>query len=78
LLTLSVIALLLPAAFHLAVEPDEGRDPLTDAEEGHDILSISHGVSISSTEAIKQSSSSPKTYQVAIILLFSMVYGPYS
>ena len=45
LLTLSVIALLLPAAFHNAVQPTDGIDPLTDKQEGHDILSISHGVS---------------------------------
>ncbi len=46
LLTLSVIAVLLPAAFHSAVQPTAGgKDPLTDAQEGHDILSISHGVS---------------------------------
>jgi len=37
---------LLPAAFHNAVQPANfnGVDPLTDAQEGHDILSISHGV----------------------------------
>ncbi len=46
LLTLSVIAVLLPAAFHSAVQPRPGSiGPLTDAQEGHDILSISHGVS---------------------------------
>ena len=44
LLTLSVIAVLLPAAFHNAVQPTGGIDPLTDKQEGHDILSISHGV----------------------------------
>ncbi|KAI0303725.1 calcium/proton exchanger [Multifurca ochricompacta] len=44
LLTLSVIAVLLPAAFHNAVQPVNGVDPLTDQEEGHDILAISHGV----------------------------------
>lgn len=44
LLTLSVIAVLLPAAFHNAVETSNGVDPLTNAQEGHDILSISHGV----------------------------------
>ena len=44
LLTLSVIAVLLPAAFHNAVQPTGGLDPLTDQQEGHDILSISHGV----------------------------------
>jgi len=36
---------LLPAAFHNAVDSN-GTDPLTSAEEGHDILSISHGVAI--------------------------------
>ncbi|KAI0254958.1 calcium/proton exchanger [Lactifluus subvellereus] len=47
LLTLSVIAVLLPAAFHNAVQPPaNGVDPLTDAEEGHDILAISHGVAV--------------------------------
>ncbi|KAI0064753.1 calcium/proton exchanger [Artomyces pyxidatus] len=49
LLTLSVIALLIPAAFHLAVQPqsdDPSFDPLTNAQEGHDILAISHGVAI--------------------------------
>ncbi|KAH9063878.1 calcium/proton exchanger [Lactarius vividus] len=47
LLTLSVIAVLLPAAFHSAVQPStDGTDPLTDAEEAHDILAISHGVAI--------------------------------
>ena len=46
LLTLSVIAVLLPAAFHSAVQPSSGQpDPLTDAQEGHDILAISHGAS---------------------------------
>ncbi|KAI9461600.1 calcium/proton exchanger [Lactarius psammicola] len=47
LLTLSVIAVLLPAAFHSAVQPTtDGVDPLTDAQEAHDILAISHGVAI--------------------------------
>jgi Ca2+:H+ antiporter len=47
LLTLSVIAVLLPAAFHSAVQPSDGTaDPLTNAQEGHDILAISHGVAI--------------------------------
>jgi Ca2+:H+ antiporter len=47
LLTLSVIAVLLPAAFHSAVQPssDGQPDPLTNAQEGHDILAISHGAS---------------------------------
>ncbi|KAH9068439.1 calcium/proton exchanger [Lactarius deliciosus] len=44
LLTLSVIAVLLPAAFHSAVQPNSnGQDPLTNAQEAHDILAISHG-----------------------------------
>ncbi|KAN0126363.1 calcium/proton exchanger [Russula decolorans] len=46
LLTLSVIAVLLPAAFHNTVQPTDGIDPLTNQQEGHDILSISHGVAI--------------------------------
>jgi len=46
LLTLSVIAVLLPAAFHNAVQSTDGVDPLTNKQEGHDILSISHGVAI--------------------------------
>ncbi|KAI0280806.1 Sodium/calcium exchanger protein-domain-containing protein [Russula aff. rugulosa BPL654] len=47
LLTLSVIGVLLPAAFHNAVQPsDGGVDPLTNQQEGHDILSISHGVAV--------------------------------
>ena len=47
LLTLSVIGVLIPAAFHSAVQPATagGTDPLTDAQEGHDILAISHGAS---------------------------------
>ena len=36
--------MLLPAAFHNAVESSNGVDPLTDSQEGRDILSISHGV----------------------------------
>jgi Ca2+:H+ antiporter len=35
---------LLPAAFHIAVHPTTDDDPLTGAQESHDILSISHGV----------------------------------
>ncbi|KAI9439938.1 calcium/proton exchanger [Lactarius indigo] len=47
LLTLSVIAVLLPAAFHSAVQPNSaGDDPLTNTQEAHDILAISHGVAI--------------------------------
>jgi Ca2+:H+ antiporter len=46
LLTLSVIAVLLPAAFHSAVQPtSDGVDQLTNAQEGHDVLAISHGAS---------------------------------
>jgi Ca2+:H+ antiporter len=41
-----VIAVLLPAAFHNAVQPTDGVDPLTNQQEGHDILSISHGVAV--------------------------------
>jgi len=44
LLTLSVIAMLLPAVFYSAVRPE--ADPITNAQEGHDILAISHGVAI--------------------------------
>ncbi|KAF5377375.1 hypothetical protein D9757_008035 [Collybiopsis confluens] len=40
LLTLSVIAVLLPAAFHLNVNND------SDSDEGQDILKVSHGVAI--------------------------------
>jgi Ca2+:H+ antiporter len=43
LLTLSVIGVLLPAAFHNAVQPSNGIN-LTPEQEGHDILAISHGV----------------------------------
>ncbi|KAI9439942.1 calcium/proton exchanger [Lactarius indigo] len=47
LLTLSVIAVLLPAAIHSAVQPNsDGVDPLTNTQEAHDILAISHGVAI--------------------------------
>ncbi|KAA1467467.1 calcium/proton exchanger [Dentipellis sp. KUC8613] len=49
LLTLSVIGVLLPAAFHMAVEPDPddpSHDPLTNQQEGSDILRVSHGVAI--------------------------------
>lgn len=44
LLTLSVIAVLVPAAFHLVVQPTNRPDPTTDTQEGHDILPVSHGV----------------------------------
>ena len=39
LLTISVIAVLLPAAFHFSA------NALDDAEEAKDILAVSHGVS---------------------------------
>jgi Ca2+:H+ antiporter len=45
LLTLSVIAVLLPAAFHSTAQPSNGVDPLTDAQEAHDILAVSRGAS---------------------------------
>ncbi|KDR76316.1 hypothetical protein GALMADRAFT_247691 [Galerina marginata CBS 339.88] len=41
LLTISVIAVLLPAAFHFSANPS-----LTDAQEAHDILAVSHGVAV--------------------------------
>jgi len=44
LLTLSVIAMLLPAAFHNAVQSTDSVHPLTNQQEGRAILSISHGV----------------------------------
>jgi hypothetical protein len=44
LLTLSVIAVLLPAAFRNAVQPTDNVDPLTNKKGDHDILSISHSV----------------------------------
>lgn len=44
LLTLSVIAVLLPAAFHNAVQLTSNSGPFTSEKESHDILSISHGV----------------------------------
>ena len=45
LLTLSVVGVLLPAAFHNAVQPTDGSaDPSMTQQEGNDILSISHGV----------------------------------
>ena len=42
LLTISVIAVLLPAAFHFAA-----GSTLADPSEGRDILAVSHGVSAS-------------------------------
>ena len=42
-----MIAVLLPVAFHTAVQPSNlVTDPLTDAQEKHDILAISHGVAV--------------------------------
>ncbi|KAN0120750.1 Sodium/calcium exchanger domain containing protein [Russula decolorans] len=46
LLTLSVIAVLLPAAFRNAVQPTDNVDPLTNKKGDHDILSISHSVAV--------------------------------
>ena len=48
LLTLTVIAVLLPATFN-AVHPTDNVGPLTSEKEDHDILSISHGVCKSSS-----------------------------
>jgi len=44
LLSLSVIAVLLPAAFHFVVRPTDRPDTITAAQESHEILSVSHGV----------------------------------
>lgn len=47
LLTLSVVAVLFPAAFHFAVTPSgSATDQLNDQAEGRDILKMSRGVSI--------------------------------
>ena len=46
LLTLSVIAVLLPAAFHNALQPTGGTNPAKNPSEVHDLLSISYGVCI--------------------------------
>ncbi|TFY79216.1 hypothetical protein EWM64_g4800 [Hericium alpestre] len=49
LMTLSVIGLLLPGAFHLAVQPSPDaptEDPLTNPKEGSDILSVSRGTAV--------------------------------
>lgn len=46
LLTLSVIAVLLPAAFHLALEDTQQSGSTELNNEGTDILSISHGVAL--------------------------------
>jgi len=67
LLAISVFAVLLPAAFHLAANPQ-----LDDADEGHDILAVSHGVRtlyLSNNQDVRMNHYSP--LQVAIILLFS-------
>ena len=46
LLIPSVIAVLLPTAFYSVIQPSfDGIDPLTNAQQGHDILAISHGAS---------------------------------
>ena len=46
LLTLSVIVMILPAAFNSVLQPSSGElDPFTNVQEGHDILAISHGAS---------------------------------
>ncbi|KAF8503534.1 calcium/proton exchanger [Russula emetica] len=45
LLALSVIAMLIPAAFHNSVQPWAGDDsPITNQQEGQEILSVSHSV----------------------------------
>ena len=44
LLTLSVIAVLLPSGFHNALQPTGGTNPTKNPREIHYILSISHGV----------------------------------
>ena len=43
LLTISVIAVLLPAAFHLSL--GNGNSDISSTVEGSDILKVSHGVS---------------------------------
>ena len=46
MLTLSVTSVLVPAAFHNVIQStSDSIHPLTDAQEGHDILAISHGAS---------------------------------
>lgn len=60
LLTISVIAVILPAAFHFIVSD-------SDSNEAGDILKLSHGVSVSVFVGIPLI-----TDQVAIILLFSV------
>ena len=44
LLTLSVVAVLIPAAFHNVVTLTNSVDPLTNAQGAHDILAFSHVV----------------------------------
>ncbi|KAH8983805.1 calcium proton exchanger [Lactarius hatsudake] len=48
LLVLGVVTALLPATFHVAFRPEvpNGDNPRTDQPEAHDILAISHGVSL--------------------------------
>jgi len=46
LLTISVIAVLLPAAFHFSVGSPSGGTAFTPQQEEHDILAVSHGVAI--------------------------------
>jgi len=46
LLTISVIAVLLPAAFHFSVGSPSGDTTFTPQQEEHDILAVSHGVAI--------------------------------
>ena len=48
LLLIAVIAVLIPSAFHFSItttETGEGLS-LTDAEEGNDLLAMSHGVAV--------------------------------
>ena len=44
LLTLSVVAVLIPAAFYFFLTSDD-IDPLTSGREGHDLLAVSRGAS---------------------------------
>jgi len=47
LLALSVIAMLIPAAFHNSVQPWAGDDsPITNQQEGQEILSVSHSAAV--------------------------------
>jgi hypothetical protein len=68
LLTLSVIAVLLPAAFHNAIRPTDNGGP-SNEKERHDILSISHGVCKS--PSVYCPSKLMAVTQVAVILVFS-------